>query len=35
MHKVDERAEVADIRALAAIYQGILELYFERFRADA
>ncbi|HEV8016548.1 MAG TPA: succinyl-diaminopimelate desuccinylase [Stellaceae bacterium] len=28
MHKVDERAPVADITALTAIYRAVLELYF-------
>jgi succinyl-diaminopimelate desuccinylase len=28
MHKVDERAAIADIRSLAAIYGGILERFF-------
>ena len=28
MHKVDERASVADIRGLTAIYGGILERFF-------
>ena len=30
MHKVDERATVADIEALTAIYRAVLELYFAK-----
>jgi succinyl-diaminopimelate desuccinylase len=30
MHKVDERAPVADIKALTAIYRAVLELYFAK-----
>jgi succinyl-diaminopimelate desuccinylase len=30
MHKVDERAPVADITALTAIYRAVLELYFAK-----
>ncbi len=31
MHMVDERAPVAEIRALAAIYERLIEGYFDRF----
>ena len=28
MHKVDERVAVADIRALAQVYEAVLERFF-------
>ncbi len=31
MHKVDEHAPVEEIRALARIYQALIERYFEAF----
>lgn len=31
MHKIDEHVPLADLEALTAIYERILELYFERF----
>ena len=31
MHMVDERAPVAEIEALACVYQGVLERYFETY----
>jgi succinyl-diaminopimelate desuccinylase len=34
MHGVDERAPVGEIRALAQIYQRLIERYFEAFGAD-
>jgi succinyl-diaminopimelate desuccinylase len=32
MHKIDEHAPVAEIRALQAVYARVLQLYFERMR---
>jgi acetylornithine deacetylase/succinyl-diaminopimelate desuccinylase-like protein len=31
MHMVDERAPVSEIRALAAIYERLIDGYFARF----
>ena len=35
MHQVDERAPVEEIRALARIYRGVLDRYFEQAAAGA
>jgi succinyl-diaminopimelate desuccinylase len=34
MHMVDERAPVAELRALEQVYAGVLRGYFETFRAE-
>ena len=31
MHMVDERAPVAEVQALARVYEGVLRRYFETF----
>ncbi len=34
MHKVNEHVPLADLAQLCAIYEQVLQLYFERFKAD-
>ena len=31
MHQVDERAPIGEIRMLQAVYEGLIEMYFEAF----
>jgi succinyl-diaminopimelate desuccinylase len=33
IHQIDERVPVAELEALSACYRGILERYFDAFRA--